>query len=247
MKRVPAMRGTIERRLLVNYRVDPAVLGRVLPAPFRPQLVGDVGMAGICLIRLGHLRPVGLPASIGFTTENAAHRVAVEWDGPDGLCHGVYIPRRDTSSVLTRVVGGRLFPGEHFRSNFIVREQGGRYEVAFTSADGSARVAVTARDVARMPAGSVFASLAEASTFFQAGSLGYSANKRAGRLDGLELCSDGWHIEPVLIEQAESSFFEDEDAFPAGAAVLDSAFVMRDMPAVWKAHPPLVTISSARR
>ena len=153
MKRVPAMRGTIERRLLVNYRVDPAVLGRVRPTPFRPQLVGDVGMAGICLIRLGHLRPVGLPASIGFTTENAAHRVAVEWDGPDGLCHGVYIPRRDTSSVLTRVVGGRLFPGEHFRSSFIVREQGGRYEVAFTSADGSARVAVTARDVAQMPPG----------------------------------------------------------------------------------------------
>ena len=29
----------VERRLLVNYRADPAVVVRLLPAPFRPQLV----------------------------------------------------------------------------------------------------------------------------------------------------------------------------------------------------------------
>ena len=67
--RLPTMRGTIERRLLVNYRVDRAVLQAVLPEPFRPWLVDDCGVAGICLIRLGSLRPVGLPAWIGPTTE----------------------------------------------------------------------------------------------------------------------------------------------------------------------------------
>lgn len=106
----PVMVGTIERRLLVNYRVDPDLLARVVPAPFRPQLVGGVGVAGICLIRLGHLRPVGVPSGLGLTTENAAHRVGVEWDEPDGIRHGVYIPRRDSSSRLTALVGGRLFP-----------------------------------------------------------------------------------------------------------------------------------------
>ncbi len=117
---IPAMVGTIERRLLINYRVDPDVLAQVVPEPFRPHLVNGVGLAGICLIRLGHLRPSGFPSWAGVTSENAAHRVAVKWDGPHGPEYGVYIPRRDTSSHLSALVGGRLFPGEHHRSHFSV-------------------------------------------------------------------------------------------------------------------------------
>jgi hypothetical protein len=64
-------------------------------------------MAGICVIRLTNLRPAGFPSGIGLTTENAAHRIAVEWDEPEGPCRGVFIPRRDTDSRLTVVLGGR--------------------------------------------------------------------------------------------------------------------------------------------
>lgn len=77
---IPTLEGTIDRRLLVNYRVDPAMLQELLPTPFRPKLVHGMGVAGICLIRLKHLRPRGLPTMIGFSSENAAHRIAVEWD-----------------------------------------------------------------------------------------------------------------------------------------------------------------------
>lgn len=41
--RLPLIEGEIERRLLVNYRVDPEAMARQLPAPFRPQLVGGGG------------------------------------------------------------------------------------------------------------------------------------------------------------------------------------------------------------
>lgn len=235
----PALVGTIERRLLVNYRVDAGVLARFLPPPFRPQLVGGAGLAGICMIRLARLRPAGLPEAVGLTTENAAHRVAVEWDGPGGPGHGVYIPRRDTASRLTVVLGGRLFPGEHHRAGFRVREAGGRYEAAFASADGTARVAVAAELAPGLPAGSVFASLAQASAFFEAGSLGYSATRRPGRFEGLELRCSTWRIEPLRVTRAESSFFGDESVFPAGSAELDSAFVMRDIPATWLARDAL--------
>jgi len=36
---IPVIRGLIDRRILVNYRVDPDVLARFLPPPFRPLLV----------------------------------------------------------------------------------------------------------------------------------------------------------------------------------------------------------------
>jgi uncharacterized protein YqjF (DUF2071 family) len=75
------MSSVIERRLLVNYRVDPEVAASLLPAPLRPQLLNGWAVAGICLIRLGRLRPSWAPRWAGMRTENAAHRVAVEWDG----------------------------------------------------------------------------------------------------------------------------------------------------------------------
>src|SRR5690349_9232608 len=90
----------VERRLLVNYRVDPEVAARMVPGPLRPQVVSGWAVAGICLLRLGRVRPGWAPAAVGVRSENAAHRVAVEWDGPDGVERGVYIPRRDTDSRL---------------------------------------------------------------------------------------------------------------------------------------------------
>ena len=103
--RIPVLKGTIKRRLLVNFRVDPAIQKR-LPTPFRPKLHRGHAIAGICLIRLEHIRPAGLPALIGFSSENAAHRIAVEWTDVSGTAReGVFIPRRDTGSRLNSLAG----------------------------------------------------------------------------------------------------------------------------------------------
>jgi hypothetical protein len=92
----------IERRLLLNFKVRPDQISRHLPEGLRPQLVGGAGVAGICLIRLGQLRPHGVPGPWGMTTENVAHRFAVERDDEEGVTRrGVYVPRRDSSSGLS--------------------------------------------------------------------------------------------------------------------------------------------------
>src|ERR1041384_6121900 len=77
---LPILNGEIDRRILVNYRCEPNIAARLLPAPLRPQLVNGWAMMGICLIRLTQIRPRGLPAWTGLSSENAAHRIAVEWD-----------------------------------------------------------------------------------------------------------------------------------------------------------------------
>jgi uncharacterized protein YqjF (DUF2071 family) len=241
MRWVPTMKGTIERRLLVNYRVDPEVVTRLLPEPFMPHIVGGSAVAGICLIRLGHLRPIGVPAALGVTSENAAHRVAIQWREPDGMHRGVYIPRRDTSSRLTTLVGGRLFPGDHHRARFHVQEDSGRYDVAFASLDGTARAAVSGRAAVELPAGSIFSSLSEASAFFRDSPLGYSSTRDPRTCDGLELRCATWEVEALTVEHAESSFFDDEQLFPVGSVELDSALVMRAVPATWHAMGALAT------
>jgi hypothetical protein len=182
--KAPALAAVMERRILVNYRVDPDLLGSYLPPPFRPALVGGYGVAGICLIRLGHIRPAGLPAG-GLRSENAAHRAAVCWDGPDGPVTGVYIPRRDTSSRLAALAGGRLFPGYLHLARFRVREDAENYRVQVASRDGSMQIEVEARLAGNLPPGSVFTSLDAASGFFRCAPAGYAATSAPGVFDGV--------------------------------------------------------------
>ncbi|MCE9547989.1 MAG: DUF2071 domain-containing protein [Planctomycetia bacterium] len=239
---IPVIYGLIERRVLLNYRVEPDVLAELLPAPFRPQLVGGKGIAGICLIRLSHLRPKGWPAWLGVASENAAHRIAVEWfdDNDSGkLRRGVYIPRRDTSSAINTLVGGRLFPGVHHRARFDVEDEldgaANHISIAATSRDNSMRLAVTALATSDMPRDSVFGAPEEASAFFQCHGLGYSATANTNVCDGLELQCYEWRMEPLAVERAESSYFADETLFPPGSIEFDSAWLMRNIVHEWHA------------
>src|SRR5688572_24616737 len=134
--RLPTIRGLIRRRILVNYRVDPAVLAGHLPPPFRPKLYGDFALAGICLIRLEQIRPLGFHPTLGLSSENAAQRIAVEWTGSDGaIREGVYIVRRDTSSRLNHWAGGRVFPGKHGLASFEVDDSDDGLRLAMQSSD----------------------------------------------------------------------------------------------------------------
>jgi Uncharacterized conserved protein (COG2071) len=237
--KIPAIRGVIDRRILVNYRVDPSVLAGLLPQPFRPKLVNGAGMAGVCLIRLKAVRPRFLPPFLGLSSENAAHRIAVEWDHGGERLEGVYVPRRDTSSRINAAVGGRLFPGEHHHATFRVDERDDQYRIALDSDDREAHLLVEGRLASCLPEGSTFGSVAEASAFFERGSLGYSATARAGEFDGLELRCFGWRVEPLAIGRVESSFFDDRARFPAGSVEFDCALLMRGIDHEWHGREAL--------
>ncbi len=237
--RIPVIRGVIDRRILVNYRVDSDVLARVLPEPFGPKLFGGVGMAGICLIRLKHIRPRILPAWLGISSENAAHRIAVQWESDGQIREGVYVLRRDTSSYLNSAAGGRLFPGIHHHGRFQVEESHDHYRIIMDSDDGRTHVAVEGQVAAGLPIASVFPSLNEASEFFRRGSLGYSPASKPGTFDGLELRSATWHVNPLAIELVESSFFENRSLFPLSSVQFDCALLMRDIQHDWLARESL--------
>ena len=231
--RVPTIRGVIDRRILANYRIDPDVMARQLPAPFRPKLLDGYAVGGICMIRLRGVRPKFLPAMLGIGSENAAHRVAVEWEEQGSLREGVYIPRRDTNSRLNALMGGRVFPGLHHLAEFSVHESEDRFTVSMRSRDGGTHAHVSGRVTGELPASSLFPSLASASDFFESGSLGYSDTGEPGRFDGLELRCRGWHVDALAIDRVESSYFENKELFPAGSVDFDCALLMRDIEHEW--------------
>lgn len=246
--RLPVISGIIRRRLLVNFRVDQDVMSRFLPSPFRPKLHNGYAIAGICLIRLEQIRPVGIPGVFGISSENAAHRIAVLWDDPSsGSREGVFIPRRDTGSRLNHFAGGRIFPGEHHLADFDVTDDGSSISMSIRSRDGLMSVQLRARESDSMPESSCFDSLEESSAYFEGGSVGYSVTRNCCRLDGIRLKTDTWQVRPLAVEQVESSFFSNGRVFPAGSVIFDHALIMRDLMHHWHGEPDMYTDQKANK
>ena len=237
--RLPTIQGLIARRVLANYRVDAEVLQQVLPHPFRVHTVAGYGIAGVCLIRLAQMGPRFWPSRLGIGSENAAHRIAVEWDTPKGVRQGVFVPRRDTSSALQVALGGRLFPGESHHAKFDVRETESSIRISMRSKDSETRMLVEGRPAAHLAESSIFASIEDASAFFEQGSIGYSATEQEGAFECMELKSLAWKVEPLAVDRIESSFFESRGRFPAGSVTFDSALLMRGIKHEWHAHDSL--------
>lgn len=236
---LPSLTAVIERRLLINYALDPSVAADLLPDGLRPQLVSGSAVAGVCLIRLADMRTPWMPRALGWGAENAAHRIAVEWDDEGGTRQGVYIPVRHSASWVPVAVGGRLFPGVHRHARFTGSETPNRIRVELSASDlrVSADVAVVSEWRSRL-----FSTVDDASAFFRAGSTGWSPRRGSDGLDGLTLETEHWAVEPGRLLNVESSFF---DALPEGSARLDSVLVMREVPIVWSVPPRSPQITRA--
>lgn len=237
--KIPAIKGIIRRRLLLNYRVSPDVIQSHLPQNFRPKLVKGHAIAGICLIRLEQVRPTFLPSFTGINSENSAHRIAVEWDHENGETkEGVFVPRRDTGSRLNSLAGGRIFPGIHHHSQFKITDQDGDISIKATSGDDQL-VEVQAKESQTFPADSVFDSLEVSSRFFENGCIGYSSRPNSARLDGLLLKVPNWQASPLEVLSIKSSYFDNPEHFPPESITFDHALLMRNIPHEWHSEPEL--------
>lgn len=242
---VPVLRGVIDRRILVNFRIDPGAVESVLPERFRPRTVagteGPVAVGGICCIRLTRMRPRGVPAAVGVTSENAAHRIGVEWDADGETQSGVYVPRRDTSSRLNSLVGSRAF-GRHYHADFAVEESDDRYHLRMRNEAHDVGMSVTARTADAIPDDSVFADLAAASDYHECGAVGYCPAPGGDRLEGVELATDDWHVTPLAVEDVSARYFE--QSFPADAVAFDNALLMRDVGHEWRPRTSIATVEA---
>lgn len=232
--KIPAIQGVIARRILINFAIDPEIAKTIVPGPFRPKIINGKAIAGICLIRLKQVRPKGLPSFLGISSENGAHRIAVEWEENNCVKEGVYIPRRDTSSYFNTLAGGRVFPGKHYRATFDSHEKDGKYHVSFVSSDNT-MVSVDAKITDALNENSIFSDLQTVSVFFKNGSTGYSPN--SSKFDGLLLNTFSWAVTPLEITNVKSSFFEDVSIFPKGSVKFDNALLMTNIPHEWSSLP----------
>lgn len=233
--------GLIARRILLNYQVEPPIAARILPQPFRPKLVDGKAIAGICLIRLERIRPKGLPSFAGLSSENSAHRIAVEWtDDRGNPREGVFVLRRDSDSALNALLGGRFFPGVHHLSLFSVDDRWDAVRLRVDADDfPDPLVELDVEQGRELPHGSVFPTLGHASGFFEAGCHGYSLSADGRSLEGLALETGGWNVQPLQVFGVRSAFFDDPELFPPAAIRFDHGLIMRNIEHDWRVLPPM--------
>jgi hypothetical protein len=229
--KLPTIHGYIDRRILVNFTADPAVVSKIIPEPFHPKVYNGKAIVGICLIRLKNIKLKGLPDFVGISSENGAHRIAVEWEENGETKEGVYIPRRDTSLRLNTILGGRIFPGRHFLAKFNVKESQGNYHIDFTSSDNTT-ISIDAKESSQFNPNSIFKTLENVSDFFEKGAVGYSPN--GDKYEGLKLQAYKWQVQPLEVQNVHSSFYENEIIFPKGSVQFDNALLMTRVEHEWK-------------
>ncbi|MFW5929208.1 MAG: hypothetical protein ACOCT0_02170 [Halobacteriota archaeon] len=210
-----ALRGNVDSRITVNYRVDVDELESVLPDALVAREVDDgVGVGGVCLGVVRGARPGGVPRLLGVNAESALHRVAVEWDGGKGC----YVVRRDVDSTLGAIAGRALLPGALGRARTTVDVDGERF---YARVDCDTEfVRLDAREADGLPGDSVFGSPGDVLEYYGETEVAYAGRPRTFERS---ICSiEGGEVAALDPDLARSSFFE------GLGGEFDSAVVTRD-------------------
>ena len=147
---------------------------------------------------------------------------------------------------MNHLAGGRLFPGEHCLADFDVSDDGARISMNIRARDGKMALKLQARESDALPVTSCFSSLAETSSYFEGGSVGFSVTRDCCRLDGIQLKTESWNVRPLAVEKVESTFFENQSVFPSGSVTFDHALIMRDLPHQWHGVPDMQTTGRSK-
>lgn len=135
-------------------------------------------------------------------------------------------------------MGGRLFPGVHHLGRFEVKDHEDHLAMRVQSLGyDQPLVTFSAKSTTHFTPDSVFASLADSSTFFEQGCIGYSSRPDSCTLDGLRLQTKNWQVSPLEVLSVQSAFFGDPAFFPIGSITFDHALLMRDITHSWHAEP----------
>lgn len=220
--------GVCERRVILNWRVDPKLVAKQLPHPFRPRLVNGKAIVGIDVLKLVDMRPTGFPSFAGFATANAVDRISVEWDEGGSTVHGLFVPNRYSPSAVNAIVSiARLFPTVFKHATFEFEERNGKYRISLVM--GGNRLDVEAKESNQLETKSVFKTVQDASDYHGDSKISYSPSHDSDIFDAVYLKTLDWNASPLKIQAVRYTFID--RLYPN--AEFDSALIMKNTRHEW--------------
>jgi uncharacterized protein YqjF (DUF2071 family) len=239
LKRHPvAITAFFRHALVLAYAFPPEILEPLLPEGLALDTWSGWGFLAVALVKTEDLRPSFLPASMGRDFFLSGYRIFARLTGAQSL-RGLRILRSDTDRPLMARAGNAL---THYNYNLceaeIEERQGERgidMRWMVRTPRGEADLDVTAHfgNEASLPAGSPFASIAEARRF--AGPLPYTFDyEQATRsIIAIRATRQEWNPLPVEVDVRRIAFL-DREPFCRTTPVLANAFYVRDVPYRWE-------------
>ena len=226
-----AVAARLSRTTVLTYAVPAAELRALVPAALSLDTLNDTwAFVAVALVQTRQLRPRGLPAFLGQDFFLIGYRVFVRYTTAAGKrLRGLYILRSETDKRRMQWLGN-LFTGYHYRT-IDIEHEATTNGLRFASEKARLRIEVELLAGAELPAGSPFASWAQARRF--AGPLPFTFSVDAARRQVVvvEGVREDWRPQPVRVTEARVGLLQ-ELGLPD--ARLASAFTMTDIPYSWK-------------
>lgn len=227
-----AVEAFFDRSLVLTFAAPAAEIQALLPAPLVPDTFQDEwGFVAVALVQTRQLRPKGWPAFLGHDFCLVGYRAFVRYVTPAGKrLRGLYILRSETNRKHMELLGNLFTHYRYATTDITLTEDASGLLAASRQSDFHIQVAPPSPEVA-LPAGSPFASWAEARRFAGPLPFTFSVEAAARRVVIIEGVRQHWQPEPVAIEQAHIGFLHQ---LPLSSLVLANAFMVRNVPYHWK-------------
>lgn len=227
-----AVEAFFEHSLVLTFAVPRAEVQALLPAPLVPDTFDDSwGFVAAALVQTRHLRPQGFPGWLGQDFYLIGYRVFVRYPSPTGKrLRGLYVLRSETDQRRMAFLGN-IFTHYRYHATDIARhDTDGRLDIRSRQSDFHVSLAPPAAGVA-LPAGSPFATWAEARRFAGPLPFTFSADVHPDRMLIVEGVRQHWEPQPVAVASCHVGFFEQLNF---SRLALANAFVVRNVPYHWK-------------
>jgi hypothetical protein len=244
LRRHPIPMSTWFRHSLVLAYAWPAdLLEPLVPPGLELDAYGDLGFCAVALVQTEDLRPSFLPRTLGRDYFLTGYRIFVRRRDERGRAQrGLYILRSDTDSPAMVRFGNMLTHYSYRLADIAFEDRSpDEIEVRITTPGAEADLHVTAdlRSIpAPLPAGSPFATEADARRF--AGPLPYTFDHepQTGGIVVIKGVRDRWDPQPVSVRVERLTFF-DRGPFAGREPVLANAFHVAGVAYRWERGRPV--------
>ena len=213
-QRLPGLHiaGMVTRRFLINYPVAPNMLLPLLPPGAEVSTWDRCAWVSACFVNVQHMRPSGIPRTLGMEFNYLIHRTRARLPFPDGVKREAVLVLEPNINRRVFASIGRKIPGVRFLAREIVLTEAAdswnlclrdRSNIMLYEAEISkASVGKTP------PQGSQFSSIQEADRFLLGVSYGGEWTADTGRLRLLAETHDPWETFMATCHTKRNVFLE---------------------------------------
>ena len=222
--------------LVLTYAIQPEILEPLLPHGLVLDTYRGYTFLAIAMVQAERLRPSFLPSVLGRDFFLSGYRIFTRLDRGAQSKRGLRILRSDTDHSWMVRVGNCLTHYNYRLCQATFEECNSEIRWAIRTPHSEADLDVVANladEPALLPAGSPFATLADARRF--AGPLPYTFDyeKATDSIIGIHAMRQKWNPQPVAVDVRQNTFLEREP-FCRNTPILANAFHVRDVPYQWE-------------